>query len=77
MLAMSVMFGGRRNIERRATVEETVRLKCEANIANGYHRPILWPRNMMSAHRIPEHNISVLYWSVSLRPGRKPCTDMS
>src|SRR5947209_14403964 len=74
MLAMSVMFGGRRNIECRAAVEETIRLEREANVANGHHRPIFWSRNMMSAHRIPEHNIGVLYWSVSLCPGRKPCT---
>src|SRR5215813_2881756 len=39
---------------------------------DGHHRPVLWPRDVGYAHRVPENHIAVDERAVRLDPSRQP-----
>src|SRR5690348_18481974 len=56
VLARAVI-GGRRHVQGGVAVEETGRLEHEAAAGHGHDRPVLGPRDMGGAERVPYHDV--------------------
>jgi hypothetical protein len=71
---LAVRGRARCDIERRVVVEERSRLQHEASPVGRHDRPVLGPRNVVTAHGVPEHDIGVLDRAISFRPSGEPGT---
>src|SRR5215469_6916784 len=64
-------------VESRVPREEAGRHEPEARAMDGHHRPVLWPRDVGNAHRVPENHIAVDERAVRLDPPRQPIASRS
>src|SRR6266849_3168167 len=60
-----------RQIEHRIRPKKVKRTYLEGVPHGRHHRPILHPRHMVEAKRVPADQIGVFNWPVGLRPHRQ------
>src|SRR5215831_12833155 len=68
---------GAGDVESRVPREEASRHESEARTMDGHHWPVLWPRDVGNAHRVPENHIAVDERAVRLDPPRQPIASTS
>src|SRR5262249_48664974 len=68
---------GAGDVESRVPREEAIRHESEARAMDGHHWPVLWPRDVGNAHRVPENHIAVDERAVRLDPPRQPIASTS
>ena len=61
-----------RHVQRRVGVEEAERPEGEADPLDRHHRPVLRPRDVVAAQRVPEHDVGVLDRPVGRGPLGQP-----
>src|SRR5215831_18278083 len=74
---MPMKSSGTGYVESRVSREEAVRHEPEARAMDGHHWPVLWPRDVGNAHRVPENHIAVDERAVRLDPPRQPIASTS
>src|SRR5579864_6894058 len=66
--AIVAAVGRGRHVERGVAVEEAERDQGEAGVLDGHDGPVLWPRDVGDAERVPQHDVGVDDRPVPSRP---------
>src|SRR5262249_60804005 len=74
---MPMESSGTGYVESGVPREEASRHESEARAMDGHHWPVLWPRDVGNAHRVPENHIAVDERAVRLDPPRQPIASTS
>src|SRR5262249_43722089 len=67
-LLLATLHRGWRQIQRRITRKETVRLELKTDACSRHHRPVFWARHVVVPKDVPQNNLGVLDASIGGSP---------